>query len=170
MNEKQNKISNSNVKRQGYNWLNTITISIVKSLTLSLVCIFTIGFTLLITTLRIDWYNYYIISVSVNGIAFILFLASTEIYVSAKSYDLSKISKDQYVSLNSESERTNIDWDNLKSSQFIICKKKVKQARIIYKIGLLLLFIGLFFIFPFFEFNYIILLAGIGLILWLTIK
>ena len=170
MKENQIKISESDLKRQGYNWLNTINLAMIKSLTFSLACIIIIVFTILNPTFTIESYFIEMFATLCDGFALVLFLASTEVYINAKSYDISNVSKDQQLLIKKENKMNDIDWDDLQYSQLIICKKKVKHAYIIYRIGLLLFFIGLFFILPFPGYNFLVFFAGIGLILWLTIK
>ena len=170
MKENQIKISESDLKRPGYNWLSSINLAVIKSLTLSLACIIIIVFTMLNPTFTIEAYFLEMISTLCDGFALVFFLASTEVYINAKSYDITNVPKDQQVLLKRENKIDDIDWDDLKYSQLIICKKKVKQAYVIYRVALLLFFTGLFFILPFPGYNFLIFFAGIGLILWLTIK
>ncbi len=159
MNVNQDKDLKSNLEREEFNWLNTINFHIIKSILLSLGCIIFISFT---------FSQYYFLLNSFSaGFALIFFLASTELYISAKSHDLYTISNDKYKLFNREYKIDNIDWDELKYKAFLLCKKKVKRASVTYRIGLLLLFIGLFFTY---GLSSIVFFAGIGFILWLIIK
>lgn len=159
MDEERNKDIKSDLDRKELNWLNTINFHITKSIILSLASIAFISITFL--------HYYFILSQIPVGLAFIFFLASTEIYISAKSHDLFSISNNQYELLKKENEISDTDWDDLKYKQLILCKKKVKRASIIYKIGLLFFFMGFF---SSFGYSIFIFFAGIGFIIWLIIK
>lgn len=159
MNVNQDKDLKSSRKREEFNWLNTINFHLINSIMLSLGSIVFISFTFS--------QHYFMLSSFSAGFALIFFLASTELYISAKNHDLSAISKDQYELFNREYKMANIDWDKLKDKAFVLCKKKLKQASISYRIGLLLLFIGLFFTY---GLSSIVFFAGIGFIIWLIIK
>ena len=90
MKENQIKISESDLKRPGYNWLSSINLAVIKSLTLSLACIIIIVFTMLNPTFTIEAYFLEMISTLCDGFALVFFLASTEVYINAKSYDITK--------------------------------------------------------------------------------
>ena len=159
MNVKRDKDLKSDPNREEYNWLNTIKFHIIKSIILSLASIIFISFSYL--------HFYFITSQFPVGLAFIFFLSSAEIYISAKNHDLFSISNDQYEFLKKENKMSDTDWEELKYKQLNLCKKKVKRAHIIYKIGLLFFFIGFFS--PFGD-SIFIFFAGIGFIIWLFIK
>ncbi|MFX1314148.1 MAG: hypothetical protein ACFFHD_16295 [Promethearchaeota archaeon] len=154
------KLEETKPRNEGDNWIGTLKLHSIISGLLAIVTVSLLIYASNPITIVGDYFLISLLSVS-----FFLFTLSAELYISAISFDMFNLSEDIKKTLKKECEEEKLNWEDYVMKQLAICKNKKKQAKIVRNIAFILLFITFLLIIPY-GFNFFLLFAGIGYLIW----
>src|SRR5438093_10589465 len=163
---KRSRFKNSPI--MGYNWRSTLGDFAAIAGILAGFCFTLIVFVLggpvgnIVLYSGVTWGN---IGVLVTGISASLFIVASELFLTAKHFDVWSLPKGLEDHLKADFEKKNLDWDQKRDDDNKRCRDYEKGGRLCYNAGTLLLFVASWFIIG--SFNWIIatFVSGLGVAL-----
>lgn len=133
----------------GYNWRNSLgdyatTSGVLAGFTLAFI-VFILGSSVGDSRL-VSGFTWGEIGVLLNGVASALFVASTEFFLSSKSYDVWNIPEQYEKFLEIGFQKEGRRWDTLKLENLTNCRKYEGRGRWCYNVGIFVMFTAFFFV------------------------
>lgn len=101
------------------------------------------------------------VTVLLIGISMALFIAASQLFLTAKGYNIWALSARYEEDLQKRFEKEQKDWDSIKTNSLDKCVKYEKYGRICYNLSLFIMFTGLGFVI--WPYNFVVAIIIIGL-------